>query len=226
MILQFDNRIKKTFENFYIGIVNLSNFNQIPKNPIDDLRLEIFNEIRLKFSLETLKDEHLIRVNRDFFWKIKIDPTKKRPSSEALIRRILTGKEIPKINILVDIYNLISIRNQIAIAGFDKDKLYGNIKMRFSEKNEEFLGIGMKKPLILTGTEIILVDEKNILAIYPYRDANHSKLTNSTKNMLLLTCGVPGFPKDNIIKATSDLFNTFKKYLGGNGKYKIFQLHQ
>ena len=54
--------------------------------------------MRKNYSLDGLKDEENIRAYRDFFWKLGIDPTKIRPAAEALIRRILGGKEIPRIN--------------------------------------------------------------------------------------------------------------------------------
>ena len=223
MSLKFDDSIKNKFENFYVGLVILSNIANKSNFSISDLRDSIFNEIKSKYDLDNLKDEPTFRVNRDFFWKIGIDPTKKRPASEALIRRLLADKPIPAINIFVDLYNLISIKYEIAIAGFDADKLTGDILMRNSINGEEFKGIGMKKPLILTGKEIILED-KDIIAIYPYRDADYSKLMPETKNIILLTCGVPGYPEDKIQAATIDLLKTFKKYIGGEGSYKIYSI--
>jgi DNA/RNA-binding domain of Phe-tRNA-synthetase-like protein len=47
--------------------------------------------------------------------------------------------------------------------------------MRFAKENEEFLGIGMEKPIKLTGKEIIISDNEKIIAIYPYRDSEKYK---------------------------------------------------
>ena len=65
----------------------------------EKLRNEIFEEARRNFVLETLKDNPIVRAYRDFFWSLDIDPTKIRPSGEALLRRILQGKNIPKISL-------------------------------------------------------------------------------------------------------------------------------
>ncbi|MHA2500876.1 MAG: hypothetical protein ACXAEL_15005, partial [Candidatus Hodarchaeales archaeon] len=56
---------------------------------------EVSGEIRAKFTLENLKDDELVRKYRDFFWRLGIDPTKTRPASEALIRRVLAEKPFP-----------------------------------------------------------------------------------------------------------------------------------
>jgi DNA/RNA-binding domain of Phe-tRNA-synthetase-like protein len=67
------------------------------------------SELRQRFRLETLKDEPVIKAYRQFYWSLGIDPTKLRPSSEALVRRCLQGTVIPRINNVVDANNLASI---------------------------------------------------------------------------------------------------------------------
>ena len=88
-----------------------------------DPQLEAFKEevsagVRSRFNLEGLKDEPVFRAYRDFFWRIGVDPTKVRPAAEALIRRVLGGKSIPRINNLVDAYNLASMTTCIALGSF------------------------------------------------------------------------------------------------------------
>jgi len=97
----------------------------------------------------------IFRTYRDFFWEIDIDPTKTRPASEALVRRVLQGKTLPTINTLVDAYNLASLTSGIPLAAFDYQSLEGELEMRFARKGEEFLGIGMDGPKSLDGGEIV-----------------------------------------------------------------------
>ena len=73
--------------------------------------------------------------------------------------------------------------------------------MRFASKGEEFLGIGMNKPLILSGGEIVMADSSRLVAIYPYRDADYSKITLRTKDLMLVSCGAPGIPLDRLNEA-------------------------
>jgi len=128
------------------------------------------------YSLETIKDEDVFREYRDFFWQLGIDPTKKRPAAEALTRRILQGKSIPReksiprVNTLVDSYNLASIKTGIPMGAFDLDRLDGALTLRFAD-GEEFLGIGMEEPIVLRDV-LVVSDEKKLIAMYPYRDAD------------------------------------------------------
>lgn len=164
-----------------------------------DHRLEVFKEevyadVRRKFTLEGLKDDPLFRAYRDFFWSMGIDPTKVRPASEALVRRVVRGRRIPRINAVVDAYNLASLTTGVALAAFDIDRVEGDICMRFANTGEAFLGIGMDEPVRLTGGEVVLSDASRLLAIYPHRDAEYSQITLETKNLILVSCGAPQIP--------------------------------
>ena len=153
---------------------------------LEAFKEDLIREIRSAYDIQTLKDRPILRAYRDFFWSLGVDPTKTRPAAEALIRRLLHGKPLPKINTLVDAYNLASIKTEIAIAAFDFDKIRGELMMRYAERGEEFLGIGMKAPMRLDGKEIVISDGEKLLAVYPYRDAEDTKVTEATRNVLLL----------------------------------------
>jgi DNA/RNA-binding domain of Phe-tRNA-synthetase-like protein len=175
----------------------------------------LMEQVRQKYSLESLKDFPTFRAYRDFFWKAGIDPTKNRPAAEALIRRILGGKALPQINTLVDAYNLASVKTEIPLAAFDMEKLKGDLVMRFAEKGEEFMGIGMEKPMSLQGGEIVISDAEKLVAIYPHRDAENTKITMTTKNVLLLVCGVPGISEEALRNAAQVATEYICKFCGG-----------
>jgi DNA/RNA-binding domain of Phe-tRNA-synthetase-like protein len=183
---------------------------------LERLKQEVCSQVRRRYTLEGLKDIPTIRAYRDFFWRIGIDPTKNRPASEALIRRILAGKPLPTINTLVDAYNLASILSEVALAAFDEDKLQSKeVVMRTAKKGETFLGIGMKEHITLQGGEIVLEDSTNLIAIYPYRDAERSKITEETKNAALVSCGVPGLSKEKLLQAADLAVKYVTRFCGG-----------
>jgi len=69
---------------------------------------EVEDEIKSKYRIDEVKDIKTIRLQRDFFWRMGVDPTKVRPASEALLRRILLNKWLPRVSPIVDAYNLAS----------------------------------------------------------------------------------------------------------------------
>ena len=200
MIIHED--IRKTFPDLFVMEGDVGPLLITDKNPrLEILKDEVITEIKGRFTLEQVKDEPLFRAYRDFFWSVGVDPTKTRPVSEALVRRILAGKALPSINTAVDAYNLASIRTGVPIGAFDADLLHGELSMRFAQEGEEFLGIGMEKPINLQSNQVILIDEKEIIAVYPYRDSDGTKVTPGTKTIHIVSCGVPKIEKETVIRA-------------------------
>jgi DNA/RNA-binding domain of Phe-tRNA-synthetase-like protein len=180
---------------------------------------EVTTSILQKYDLEKLKDIPIFRTYRDFFWLVGIDPTKTRPAAEALTRRILSGKPFPRINILVDAYNLASVVSGVPIAAFDLDKVKGDLLMRRARAGETFLGIGMKQAETLKGAEVVVSDEEKLIAIYPYRDSANSKVTEDTKNILLMVCGVPGVEEKELEQAQIVTVDYVTRFCGGTQAY-------
>ena len=200
--MKIDAPVHDTFPDLNILTISIENVAVTPKsNSLEEFKKEFISEIKSSYTLETLKDVPELRLYRDFFWKIGIDPTKVRPASEALIRRVVQGKPLPTINTLVDSYNLASMESRIPLAAFDSDKISLNLLLRFAEKNEQFTGIGMKSPVLLEGNELVIESGDDIIALYPHRDADKSKVTLSTHAVLIVVCGVPGIPGESLMNA-------------------------
>jgi DNA/RNA-binding domain of Phe-tRNA-synthetase-like protein len=87
--------------------------------------------------------------------------------------------------------------------------------MRFARKGEKFLGIGMEEPKELQGVEIVVSDSMKLVAIYPYRDADGSKLNDKTRSILLMVCGVPGISKESLMNAKNIAIEYITKFCGG-----------
>jgi DNA/RNA-binding domain of Phe-tRNA-synthetase-like protein len=216
MSLKIDSKLKTRFPDLNVLTLHIEGVHvQKRDSELEKFKVEVMRQVRDDYSLDSVKDQPTFRAYRDFFWSIKIDPTKIRPAAEALIRRILAGKTLPCINTLVDAYNLASIKSRIALATFDADKLEGDLLMRFAEEGEQFIGIGMEKPLILKGGEIVVSDEEKLVAIYPYRDADSTKVTEKTENVTVVVCGVPGIPKQDLENASQVAVECINRFCDG-----------
>ena len=216
MKIFLDDEVKKRFPDLNVFVAEVRGVKvDRGSKELEDFKKKIYQKIRNELNLLDLRSDPIIRAYRDFFWRIGIDPTKIRPAAEALIRRILSGRDLPTINTLVDAYNLASAESRIALAAFDAEKIEGNMLMRFAKEGEEFLGIGMNKPKILRGGEIVVSDSERLIAIYPYRDADYSKVTFDTENVYLMTCGVPGITSEKLKEAENLAIHYITKFCGG-----------
>jgi DNA/RNA-binding domain of Phe-tRNA-synthetase-like protein len=205
-----------------IGIINGVHVEK-ENEQIQKLKKAVYEEVRAEYNIETLKDNPTVRAYRDFYWKLDIDPTKTRPSGEALLRRVLHGKELPRVSAVVDAYNLASMKTIIPISGFDKDRLNPPFQIRFARNGEAFTGIGMNKPMTLTNKMLVLADEKQVLCIYPYRDSDHTKITGQTRNMLIVGYGAPGITEEQLKEAVETTISYIKLFSYGETEtVKVF----
>lgn len=187
------------------------------------LKKTVYEELRTKHDVEALKNDPTVRAYRDFYWKLNIDPTKTRPSGEALLRRLLNGNELPNISTVVDSYNLASMQTIIPLSGFDRDTLNPPFNIRFAN-NEAFTGIGMNKPMQLTEKMLVLTDEKHILSIYPYRDSDKTKITVQTQNAVIIGYGAPRIGEDQLKGAVQKTLEYIRDVSGGKVEsVKIFR---
>jgi len=197
-----------------MGIINDVHIEK-ENEQIQELKESVYKEVRTKYNLETLKDNPTVRAYRNFYWKLDIDPTKTRPSGEALLRRVLHGHDLPRISTVVDPYNLASMKTIIPISGFGKDRLNPPLQIRFAKSGETFTGIGMNKSMTLTDKMLVLADENQILCIYPYRDSDHTKITRQTRNVLIVGYGAPGITEQQLKEAVETTISYIKLVSGG-----------
>ena len=216
MFIQVDETIQEKLPNFTLILTVLDNVTiTLSKYSLFRRYVEIIKkDIKKEVTVKRLRNHPIIRAYRDFYWhSLKIDPTKIRPSGEALARRLLGDKEFPKLVNLVDAYNLASAKTFISFGAYDYNKLKFPLYFSFAQKDTPFLGIGMKEPKYLKGTELLLMDQEGVINIYPYRDANRTKITGATKKVLLVTAGVPKIDEDTLLKATQTALRYIKKFV-------------
>ena len=96
---------------------------------------------------------------------------------------------------LVFSINLASIATQLAFSGFNFQRVIPPLEVRFAKPKEEFQGLGTRHR-VLEGNELLLADSEKILCIYAYGDADSTKITKETKEILLIAYGVPGISQD------------------------------
>jgi len=155
---------------------------------------------RLTLSKDELKNHEVARALRDFYWKIGIDPTKQRPSSEALARRLISTASLPKINNVVDACNLVSAETLIPIGLYDIERIEGRLVLRAAQPGESFTDINGETKTLGEG-EIVLSDDVGPLHIFPHRDADRTKITLKTRDVLIVACGVPGISEASLESA-------------------------
>jgi DNA/RNA-binding domain of Phe-tRNA-synthetase-like protein len=122
-----------------------------------------------------------VAETRTLFHRLGVDPTKSRPASEALLRRVLQGKGLPQIHPAVDACNLASLEHQLPIGLYDRAHVKGPIFARLGRPGEGYEGI-RKGFVNLTGRPMLADDDGAFGA--PTSDSARTQVTVETKTLL------------------------------------------
>ncbi len=120
---------------------------------------------------------------RTMYKKVGIDPTKTRPSNEALLRRVRKGDAIPRINSAVDVINWCSLEFQVPYGLYDFSKVSGPVAMRLGAEGEKYAGI--RKDEVNVGGRITVADDRGAFG-NPTSDSARTMVTPETSDLLVM----------------------------------------
>lgn len=145
---------------------------------------------RRRFTTESIKDMPSIQATRRIYKALGKDPSRYRPSGEALVRRTLQGKDLYQIDTAVDLINLASITYGYSIGGFDADKIEGEeLTLGVGREGEPYEGIG-RGPVNICSLPVYRDSIGGIGT--PTTDHERTKLSLSTTHLLAIVNGYDG----------------------------------
>ena len=126
--------------------------------------------------------EEILAV-RTMYKRVGIDPTKRRPSSEALLRRVRKGDTLPRINSMVDVCNWCSLEFQLPYGLYDTSRIEGDVVLRLGNEGESYPGI--RKDDVHVGGRITLADHAGPFG-NPTSDSARTMVTTATTQALVV----------------------------------------
>jgi len=147
-------------------------------------------------TLEGLTSHPHIKAYRRLYWRMGVDPTKMRPSPEALARRVLRKSIFPRINNIVDAGNLSSLINLVSIGLYDMDRIKPPLRVDVLNDNGAFNPIGGGQILLNKGIMIVRDMRGIIIHVYAHRDSVESMVTSGSRRILAIAYGAPGISMD------------------------------
>lgn len=159
----------------------------------DELWTEIAalaNKYASTLTTESLKTNSAISATRRVYRLCGKDPSRYRPSSEALVRRAIQGKSLYSVNTLVDLTNLVSMESGYSIGAFDRDMIAGDtLTLGIGTKDEPYEGIG-RGPINIEGLPVYRDAVGGIGT--PTTDHERTKTSVQTKRLVVLINGYDG----------------------------------
>jgi DNA/RNA-binding domain of Phe-tRNA-synthetase-like protein len=138
---------------------------------------------------------------RTMYKRVGLDPTKTRPSNEALLRRVRRQLPFPRVNSLVDVVNWCSLEFQLPYGLYDRSRIDGQVSLRIGRDGEEYPGI--RKDLVHLAGRLALLDERGPFG-NPSSDSARTMVTTQTTDALVVVFA----PIDVTAAAVARVLNT------------------
>jgi len=149
---------------------------------------------------------------RTLYKAVGLDPTKTRPSNEALLRRALKGEPLYRINTLVDALNLSSLRHQLPFGLYDRAHVRPPVTLRRGGAGEGYEGI--RKGAVNVEGRPVLVDTDGPFG-NPTSDSARTMITLATKEALVIAYAPSAYSRARLDKVMAATADTLIRYCGG-----------
>ncbi|SES95740.1 B3/4 domain-containing protein [Prevotella sp. kh1p2] len=178
-------------------------------------------QYRSELTTETLKLMPGIEATRRVYRACGKDPSRYRPASEALIRRMLQGKQLYQIDTLVDLVNLASIKFGYSIGGFDADKFVGSkLTLGIGRESEPYEGIG-RGMINIAGLPVYRDGEGGVGT--PTSDHERTKISLETTHLVVLINGYDG-NEQNVRANAEYILELVRRYCqSSGGSYFVYR---
>lgn len=166
------------------------------------------------------KEDSVLKGFHDLHEKVGRSNRKYIASPEVLTDILLTRDKFPKINQLVDIYNLFSLKSKLALGAHDISKINTGVTLKLTSGNETFIPLGKVEREVIIPGEYGYIDEDNkVICRLEVIQCEQTKVTTRTREIFLLIQGNDNVEIDYIKSALEETCECIKKYCGGEVIY-------
>ena len=190
MQIIISDEIQKICPSLTLGIVQANVLNSPTPQFLSEEMTALETEFRQQYTLEELNKRPAILATRLAYKALGKEPGRYRPSAEALCRRILREIPLYRVDTLVDIINIVSVKTGFSIGAFDLNKIEGEkLILGVGKAGEEFEAIG-RGQLNIEGLPVYRDTVGGIGT--PTSDHDRTKITSDTRQLLVIINGYNG----------------------------------
>jgi lysyl-tRNA synthetase, class I len=215
-LFSIDRDVVKRYPSINVGIAVIKGVKITQSNKDLDKETGKFVSILSGLTTETIGGYPEIKSYRKLYKETGIDWHSRRPSPEALLRRIAQGKGEARVNTCVDAYNLIVMKYRISVGAFNLDAVKFPTVLRFAKSGEKIHLMGEQKPTEYHDGEIAYFDKiEGYNMDFNYRDAIRTQVNETTTNLLINTEGIFDISREQVERTLKETIDMIIRFCGG-----------
>ncbi len=196
-----------------LGLVRAEPVAVAPAGPELEADLEALRaELASRHAGRSASEISGLHPARELYRSFGIDPTKTRPSSEALLRRVLRGDPLPRVLNAVDVGNLCSVRFLLPLGLYDAGKIRGAATLRRGGAEESYTGI--RKDRVNLHGRPTLADAEGAFG-NPTSDSLRTAVDEGTRSLWMVIFAPAGYPRDRMVTHVAFARDAMARHLAG-----------
>jgi DNA/RNA-binding domain of Phe-tRNA-synthetase-like protein len=183
---------------------------------------EAEDSVRAQANIETIAEHARIKPWREAYKAFGAKPSEFRSSIEAMARRVLRGDQLPSINALVDIGNIVSLQHLVPVGGHSIDDLTQDISLRLATGDENFVPFGSTEIEHPLPGEVIFAEGTTVLTRrWTWRQANHTLTLPETTTIEINIDRLPPVELEEVHNIANQVMGLVEEFCGGKMRYEI-----
>lgn len=214
--IQIDTAVRRTYPSISVGVAIIRGVTITKTDPNLEKEKQVVLDSLSDITTEKLGTLPEVVSYRKLYKAMGIDWHSRRPSPEALLRRVALGKGLYSVNTCVDAYNLVVMKSRVSVGAFDLDMVEFPTVLRFAGEGDEILLLGDTEPTRYKASEIAYYDKTGGYNIdFNFRDAQRTRVTPDTKNIWINVDGVYDIPPEQVKQTLHEAVQKIVQYCGG-----------
>jgi DNA/RNA-binding domain of Phe-tRNA-synthetase-like protein len=182
----------------------------------DVLRNDFSRRVAGQLSPTLIKESKILQGFRDLHTAIGFSNRTFPAASESLMEYMLKNHHLPQINLLVDIYNLVSVETGLALGAHDLSRVTGDVHLRITSGQESYWPIGSAGPKeVRPGAYAYIDDNNDVICMLEVKQVEKTKVTIDTRECLFIIQGNAETDDAYLHEAAVRLINLIRYYCGG-----------
>ena len=193
--------------------------NQHTHPEFEKLKAQTLAQVTQDLSSEAIQTDPILSGFRALHDAIGRSNRKNVASPESLLKLVLQTGGLPQVNLLVDIYNLVTVKTRLSLGAHDLSAINGNVQLRLTDGSETFWPMGSDKPKVVSPGEYAYIDDGyNVLCRLEVRQCERTKISLDTTDGFFIVQGNARTAETCLYEAANELLALIKRFCGGQAR--------
>ena len=193
--------------------------NQQTHPGFEKLKAQTLAQVTADLSSEAIQADPILGGFRVLHDAIGRSNRKNVASPESLLKLVSQTGGLPQVNLLVDTYNLVSVKTRLSLGAHDLRAINGNVQLRLTDGSETFWPMGSDKPKVVSPGEYAYIDDAhNVLCRLEVRQCERTKITLDTTDGFFIVQGNAQTAETYLHKTAKELLTLIRRFCGGQAR--------